>query len=77
MRTDALMSIRLRLSFASTALAWTVVVVAAPHAQALKFAPIQHHMHADAAIPSWRPRPLEVQPEEEFNIVVLPTSWTK
>lgn len=69
MRTDALMSIRLRLSFASTALAWTVVVVAAPHAQALKFAPIQHHMHADAAIPSWRPRPLEVQPEEEFNIV--------
>ncbi|MDD4934093.1 MAG: substrate-binding domain-containing protein [Methylacidiphilaceae bacterium] len=54
---------------ASAALAWMVDGIASPNAHALKFVPIQHHRHADAAIPSWKPGQLDLQPEEELHIV--------
>jgi phosphate transport system substrate-binding protein len=53
----------------SIAFALLLSTVAMPGAQALKFAPVQHRMHADSALPSWAPGPLDVQPEEELNSV--------
>ena len=50
------------------ALAVAVVLIAAP-AAALKYAPPQHHLPVDPAMPSWHPGPLQIAPEEEFNLV--------
>lgn len=36
---------------------------------ALKYAPPEHHLQADAKLPTWTPGPLKVEPEEEFNLV--------
>jgi len=36
---------------------------------ALKYAAVEHHLQADPSIPAWTAGPLEVQPEEEFNLV--------
>ena len=36
---------------------------------ALKYAKQEHHLKVDPAIAEWTPGPLEVQPEEEFNLV--------
>lgn len=64
------MSLKMTLrSTASATLSLMIAVIAAQAAHALKFSEVQHHMHADAAIPSWTPGPLDVQPEEEFSSV--------
>lgn len=44
-------------------------LLAATPALAVKHAAPEHNLKADAAIPAWKPGPLEVQPEEEFNLV--------
>ncbi|MDI1320957.1 MAG: hypothetical protein PSW75_12300, partial [bacterium] len=36
---------------------------------ALKYAAVEHHIKADAAIPAWKPGPVESVPEEELNLV--------
>jgi phosphate transport system substrate-binding protein len=36
---------------------------------ALKYAPVQHHLTVDPAIPAWRPSELNIRPEEEFHLV--------
>src|SRR5882762_2563941 len=36
---------------------------------ALKYAPVEHHIKADPAIPTWKPGPVESVPEEELNLV--------
>ena len=36
---------------------------------ALKFAPVEHHLKADAAIAPWTPGPVTSIPEEEVNLV--------
>ena len=36
---------------------------------ALKYAPVEHHIKADHAIPAWKPGPVESVPEEELNLV--------
>lgn len=60
------MNIRSRIRGLATVLA--VGALASP-AFALKYAEVEHHLNADASIPSWTPGPLKIQPEEEFNIV--------
>jgi phosphate transport system substrate-binding protein len=45
------------------------LTLAAPPAYALKYAKPEHHLKVDPAIPAWVPGPLEIQPEEEFNLV--------
>jgi phosphate transport system substrate-binding protein len=47
----------------------TLAILAAPHANALKYAEVEHHLKVDPAIPEWTPGPLTIQPEEEFNLV--------
>lgn len=44
------------------------VVLTVP-AFALKYAPPEHHLQADPTLPAWTPGPLNVHPEEEFNLV--------
>jgi phosphate transport system substrate-binding protein len=46
-----------------------VLGFAASPAFALKYAAVEHHLKADPAIPAWTPGPLQIQPEEEFNLV--------
>lgn len=36
---------------------------------ALKYAPVEHHLKADPAIPAWTPGPVTSVPEEELNLV--------
>ncbi|WP_196799509.1 hypothetical protein [Verrucomicrobium sp. 3C] len=60
---------RISSSAASAALAWLIAGIASPNAHALKFVAIQHHRHADASIPPWKPGKLDLQPEEELHIV--------
>lgn len=36
---------------------------------ALKYAPVEHHLQADPAIPTWTPGPVSSVPEEELNLV--------
>ena len=36
---------------------------------ALKYAPVEHHLPADPALPVWVPGELKTEPEEEFNLV--------
>jgi phosphate transport system substrate-binding protein len=38
-------------------------------AQALKYAPIEHHLKVDPSLPVWTPADVPVEPEEELNIV--------
>lgn len=38
-------------------------------ALALKYAAVEHHLQVDKRIPVWTPGPLDIQPEEEFNLV--------
>jgi phosphate transport system substrate-binding protein len=45
------------------------MVFAASSADALKYAKREHNIQADPALPVWVPGPLDIQPEEEFNIV--------
>ncbi len=44
------------------------LLLAAP-AFALKYAAVEHHLHADPAIPVWTPGPVTSVPEEELNLV--------
>lgn len=69
-RAHRLVSLGRRLSLiASSALAWMIAGIASPSAHALKFVAIQHHRHADASMPPWKPGKLDLQPEEELHIV--------
>jgi phosphate transport system substrate-binding protein len=38
-------------------------------ARALKYAKPEHYLKVDPRIPLWKPGPLKLQPEEEFNVV--------
>ena len=40
-----------------------------PAAYALKYAPVEHHLKVDPAIPHWSPGPVESVPEEEVSLV--------
>ncbi len=44
------------------------LLMAAP-AFALKYAAVEHHLKADAALPAWQPGKVESVPEEELNLV--------
>jgi phosphate transport system substrate-binding protein len=55
---------RLRRSLASMA-----VLLAVTPAFALKYAASEHQLKADPSLPVWKPGPLKVEPEEEFNLV--------
>jgi phosphate transport system substrate-binding protein len=46
-----------------------VLALLATPAFALKYAAPEHHLKADPALPKWTPGPLNVVPEEEFNLV--------
>src|SRR5512140_3722576 len=50
-------------------LAAVALIVAARPALALKYAAPEHHLQADPSLPTWTPGPLQVHPEEEFNLV--------
>ena len=40
-----------------------------PAADALKYAPVEHHLQVDPSIPSWKPAPVASVPEEEVSLV--------
>jgi phosphate transport system substrate-binding protein len=46
-----------------------VLLTSAPAAFALKYAPVEHHLQVDPAIPSWKPGPVDSVPEEELSLV--------
>jgi phosphate transport system substrate-binding protein len=46
-----------------------VLSAAAGSAYALKFAPVEHHLQVDPAIPSWQPGEVQSVPEEELALV--------
>ena len=50
-------------------LAAVIVALFSGPAAALKYAPVQHHLPVDPSIPAWQPGPLQIEPEEEFNVV--------
>lgn len=50
-------------------LATLLVLAASTPAFALKYAPVEHNLKADPAIPAWKPGPVESVPEEELNLV--------
>jgi phosphate transport system substrate-binding protein len=50
-------------------LAALLALVASTPAFALKYAPVEHNLKADPAIPAWKPGPVESVPEEELNLV--------
>ena len=41
----------------------------APAADALKYAPVEHHLKADPALPQWQPAHVDSVPEEEVSLV--------
>lgn len=45
------------------------LLAAAMPASALKYAPVEHHIQADPAIPAWAPGQVPSVPEEELNLV--------
>ncbi len=45
------------------------VALIAPAAEALKYAPVEHHLKVDPALPQWHPAPVESVPEEEVAVV--------
>lgn len=57
-----------RALIAASALAAALGVGSSP-SWALKYAAVEHHLKVDPAMPTWKPGPVEVQPEEELNIV--------
>jgi len=50
-------------------LAALLALAASTPAFALKYAPVEHNLKADPAIPAWKPGPVESVPEEELNLV--------
>lgn len=50
-------------------LATLLALAASAPAFALKYAPVEHNLKADPAIPVWKPGPVESVPEEELNLV--------
>jgi phosphate transport system substrate-binding protein len=58
----------LRKTAVRLALATTIIAISGP-AAALKYAPVQYHLQVDPSIPSWHAGPLQIEPEEEFNLV--------
>lgn len=64
---DAVVLLRTKLARAALASALCVAFVAP--AFALKHAAVEHHLKVDPKIASWTPAPLEIVPEEEFNLV--------
>lgn len=38
-------------------------------AYSLKYAAVEHQLKADPALPTWKPGPLDIEPEEELNLV--------
>ena len=53
----------------AVALSASVLAFTPPAANALKYAPIEHHLKVDPSIPSWSPQPVASEPEEELNLV--------
>ena len=51
------------------ALVAALALIASVPAFALKYAPVEHNLKADPAIPAWKPGPVESVPEEELNLV--------
>ncbi len=51
------------------AAAATLLLALAPSAFALKYAPVEHHLVADPALPVWQPGKVDSVPEEELNLV--------
>ena len=47
----------------------TLALFTGTPAFALKYAKVEHHLQADPSLPNWKPGPLDIQPEEEFNLV--------
>ena len=48
---------------------FALVVATGRSSFALKYAPVEHHLHVDPTIPMWTPGPVTVQPEEELHLV--------
>ena len=46
----------------------TAAMMTTGSAFALKYAAVEHHLKVDPSIPSWKPGPVEIQPEEEFHL---------
>ena len=53
----------------AVALSASVLAFTPPAANALKYAPIEHHLEVDPSIPNWSPQPVASEPEEELNLV--------
>lgn len=51
------------------ALASGLLLASAGAAYALKYAPVEHHLQVDPAIPSWQPGEVTAVPEEEIALV--------
>jgi phosphate transport system substrate-binding protein len=51
------------------ALASSLLLASAGAAYALKYAPVEHHLEVDPAIPSWKPGEVASVPEEELALV--------
>lgn len=51
------------------AAAAVLLLALAPSAFALKYAPVEHHLVADPALPVWQPGKVDSVPEEELNLV--------
>lgn len=47
----------------------SLLALLATPAFALKYAAVEHHLKADSSLPVWKPGPVTVEPEEEFNLV--------
>ncbi|MBS0474346.1 MAG: substrate-binding domain-containing protein [Proteobacteria bacterium] len=52
-----------------TAVVMGLALLEATPAMALKYAKHEHTMKADPSLPEWKPGPLQLEPEEEFNVV--------
>ena len=63
------MNITASLHLRRLALATLLSLTASIPAFALKYAPVEHQLKADPAIPAWQPSKVESVPEEELNLV--------
>ena len=52
-----------------TAVVLGMAMLGGTPAMALKYAKHEHTMQADPSLPVWTPGPLQLEPEEEFNVV--------
>jgi phosphate transport system substrate-binding protein len=59
---------RWALAGAAGAAAATTALLSTP-ARALKYAAVEHHLHADPSLPLWTPGEIHIEPEEELNLV--------